>query len=114
MAKTLSYRIKTTPKLFVHPPSAWLKLFASPLFAGVKLHVPPHSRFVAPPLPVISDQSLMDVGRLTSLICIMVDMIKDGKQVKDHPLPGLDCVDSTAGDEDEALELSEKESNDIV
>ena len=33
--------------------------------------------------------------------------------MKDHPLPGLVCVDS-AGDEDEALELSEKESNDIV
>ena len=36
MAKTLSYHVKTTPKLFV----------------------PPLSRFVAPPLPVISDQSL--------------------------------------------------------
>ena len=41
MAKTSSYRVKTTPKLFVPPPSAWLKLFPPPLFIGVKLHVPP-------------------------------------------------------------------------
>ena len=57
MAKTSSYCLKTTPKLFVSHPSAWLKLFPPPLFVGVKLHMPP-SRFVAPPLPVISDQSL--------------------------------------------------------
>ena len=30
MSKTSSYRIKTTPKLVVPPPSAWLKLFPSP------------------------------------------------------------------------------------
>ena len=42
MAKTSSYRVKTTPKLFAPPPSAWLKLFPPPpLFVGVKLHVPP-------------------------------------------------------------------------
>ena len=41
MAKTSSYRVKSTPKLFVPPPSAWLKLFPPPLFVGVKLHVPP-------------------------------------------------------------------------
>ena len=43
------------------PPLAWLKLFHPP-FVGVKLHLPP-SRFVAPPPPVISDQSL-NVGSL--------------------------------------------------
>ena len=41
MAKTSSYRVKSTQKLFVPPPSEWLKLFLSPLFVGVKLHVPP-------------------------------------------------------------------------
>ena len=51
---------KTTLKLCVPPPpSAWLKLFPSPLFVGVKLHMPPIP-FCSPPppLPVISDQSL--------------------------------------------------------
>ena len=63
MAKTSSYRIKTTPKLVVPPPSAWLKLFPFPLFVKVKLHVPPPLRFCSPPppLPVISDQSLRAV-----------------------------------------------------
>ena len=53
MAKTSSYRVKTTPKLVVPPPSAWIKPFLPPppLFVGVKPHMPP-------PLPVISDQSL--------------------------------------------------------
>ena len=51
MAKTSSYRVKSTPKLFVPPPSEWLKLFLPPLFVGVTLHVPPPSRFVAPPSP---------------------------------------------------------------
>ena len=51
MAKTSSYCVKTTLKLFVPPPSAWLKLFPPPFFVGVKLHVPPPSRFVAPPSP---------------------------------------------------------------
>ena len=42
------------------PPSARLKHFPTPLFVGVKLHILP-SRFVPPPppLPIISDQSLM-------------------------------------------------------
>ena len=50
MAKTSSYHVKTTPKLF--PP---------PLFIGVKLHMrPPPLPFCSPPpLPVISDQSLI-------------------------------------------------------
>ena len=58
MAKTSSYRVKTTPKLFVPPPpSEWLKLFLPPLFVRVKLHVTPLP-FCSPPLPIISDQSL--------------------------------------------------------
>ena len=63
MAKTSSYRVKTTPKLFVTPPSEWLKLFPPPLFVGVKLHVPPLP-FCSPPLPVISDQSLKGLQKL--------------------------------------------------
>ena len=54
MAKTSTYRVKPTPKLFVPPPSlAWLKLFPPPtLYIGVKTsHAPPPSRFVAPPPP---------------------------------------------------------------
>ena len=59
MAKTSSYSVKTIHKMFVPPPpSAWLKPFPPPLFVGVKLHVPPPLPFGAPPLPVISDQSL--------------------------------------------------------
>ena len=59
MAKTSSYCVKTTSKLFMPAPSASLKLPPPPLFVGVKLHVHPLSRFVAPhPLPVLSDQSL--------------------------------------------------------
>ena len=58
MAKISSYHVKTTQKLVAPPPLAWLKLIPPPpLFVGVKLHMPP-SRCVAPPLPVISDQSL--------------------------------------------------------
>ena len=49
MAKISSYRVKTC----CAPPSEWLKLFLPPLFVGVKLHVPPPSRFIAPPLPVL-------------------------------------------------------------
>ena len=60
MAKTSSYCVKTTPKLFVLPPPpppfSMAKTFSPPLFVGVKLHMPP-SRFVAP-LTVISDQVL--------------------------------------------------------
>ena len=42
MAKTSSYCVKYTPKLVVPPPpSAWLILFLSPLFVGVRLHMPP-------------------------------------------------------------------------
>ena len=37
------------------PPSAWLKLFPSPLFV---LHMPPLPFCSPPPFPVISDQSL--------------------------------------------------------
>ena len=59
MAKTSSYCVRTTPKLLrPPPPSAWLKLCPPPLFIGVKLHVAPPSRFVPPPLSVLSDQSL--------------------------------------------------------
>ena len=48
MAKTSSYHVKTTPELFVPPPSAWLKLFLPP---------PPFRRgktSSAPPLPFCS------------------------------------------------------------
>ena len=56
--------VKKLPKNYLCHPSAWLKLFPSPLFVEVKLPppsrfvAPPPPRFVAPPLPVISDQSL--------------------------------------------------------
>ena len=71
MAKTSSYHLKSTPKLVVPPPSERLKLFPPPpLFIGVKLHVPPPSRFVAPPpLPVISDHSLSVTMLLFQIIC---------------------------------------------
>ena len=50
MAKTSSYRVKTTPKLFVPPPSAWLKLFPPPPpFRRGKTSRDPPSRLVAPP-----------------------------------------------------------------
>ena len=52
MAKTSSYYIKTTPKLFV-PPFSMARTFS----VGVKLHMP-LLPFCSPPLPVISDQSL--------------------------------------------------------
>ena len=59
MVKASSYPVKTTSNLVVPPPlSAWLKLFPPPLFVGVKLHMPPYG-FVATPLPIISDQSLI-------------------------------------------------------
>ena len=52
MAKTSSYHVKCTPKLFVAPPpSELLKLFPPPLFVGVKLHVPPPLPFCSPPSP---------------------------------------------------------------
>ena len=52
MAKTSSYRIKTTPKLFVAPPpSEWLKLCPPALFIGVKLHMPPPLPFCSPAPP---------------------------------------------------------------
>ena len=69
MAKTSSYHVKTTPKLFVPPPSAWLKLFRPPLFVGVKLHVPPPP-VLLPPLPLISDQSLIGNVTVTPLYFI--------------------------------------------
>ena len=70
MAKTLSYRVKTSPKNVVPPPhSEWLKLLSPPLFVGVKLHVPPPLPFCSPPLPVISDQSL----RNTLLPALRID-----------------------------------------
>ena len=60
MAKTSSYHVKSTPKLFVPPASEWLKLFPPPPFRkGKTSRAPPPSRFVAPPLPVISDHSLI-------------------------------------------------------
>ena len=49
MAKISSYRLKTTPILFVAPPpSAWLKLPPPLLRRGKPSHAPP-SRFVPPP-----------------------------------------------------------------
>ena len=59
-AKTSSYHVKTTPKLFVPPPFSMAKTFSAPPFRRGKTSraPPPPSRFVAPPLPVISDQSL--------------------------------------------------------
>ena len=50
MAKTSSSCVKTTSKFSVPPP---------PSFSMAKISHAPPSRFVAPPLPVISDQSLM-------------------------------------------------------
>ena len=49
MAKTSSYRVKSTPKLFVPPPSEWLKLFPPPPFRRGKTSRAPPSCFVAPP-----------------------------------------------------------------
>ena len=49
MAKTSSYRIKTTPKLFVPPLQHGQNFFRPPLFVGVKLHVPPPLPFCSPP-----------------------------------------------------------------
>ena len=60
---------KNTPKLVVPPPLlAWLNLFLPPppyFCRGKTSHAPPPSRFVAPrppPLPMISDQSLVISG----------------------------------------------------
>ena len=55
------------PQNFLCPPSAWLKLFLSPLFVGVKLHLPPLPFCNPPPLPVISDQSLNAVALANTL-----------------------------------------------
>ena len=56
MAKTSSYRVKTTPKRFVPPPPfSMAKTFSAPPFHRGKTSLAPPSRFVAPPLPVISD-----------------------------------------------------------
>ena len=51
MAKTSSYHVETTPKRFVTPPppSAWLKVFPTPVFIGVKLHMPAPLLFCSPP-----------------------------------------------------------------
>ena len=60
MAKTSSYHVKPTPKLFVSPPSAWLRLFPPPppFRRGKTSHAPPLP-FCSRLLPVISDQSLI-------------------------------------------------------
>ena len=50
MAKTSSFRIKTTPKLFVPPPPfSMAKTFSAPPFCRRKTSSAPPSRFVAPP-----------------------------------------------------------------
>ena len=51
MAKTSSYRIKTTPKLVVPPPSAWLKLCLPPPFHRGKTSRAPPLPFCSPPPP---------------------------------------------------------------
>ena len=61
MAKTSSYHVKTNPN-FLCPPFSMAKTFsAAPPFRRGKTSRAPPSRFVAPPLPVISDQSLSEV-----------------------------------------------------
>ena len=58
MAKTLSYRVKTTPKLLTPPPLSMAKTPPSPaLFHSC---AKPLSSFCSPPppLPIISDNSL--------------------------------------------------------
>ena len=55
----LPYNMALTYKLVVPPLQHGSNFVRPPLFIGVKLHVPPPSRFVAPPpIPVISDQFL--------------------------------------------------------
>ena len=51
MAKTSSYRVKSTPKLFVPPPFRMAKTFSAPPFRRGKTSRAPPSRFVAPPSP---------------------------------------------------------------
>ena len=57
MAETSSFYVKTTPKQFV-PPFSMAKAFSDAPFRRGKTSRAPPSRFVAPPLPVISDQAL--------------------------------------------------------
>ena len=49
MAKTSSYRVKSTPKPFVPPLQNGSNFPPPPLFVGVKLHVPPPLPFCSPP-----------------------------------------------------------------
>ena len=52
MAKTSSYCVKSTPKLFVPPPPFRMaKTFSAPPFRRGKTSRAPPSRFVAPPSP---------------------------------------------------------------
>ena len=51
MAKTSSYRVKSTPKLVVPPPFRMAKTFSAPPFRRGKTSRAPPSRFVAPPSP---------------------------------------------------------------
>ena len=60
MAKTSSYRVHTTPTLFV-PPFRMAKTFSAPpppFCWGKTSRAPPLLPFCSPPLPVINDQSL--------------------------------------------------------
>ena len=68
MAKTSSYRVKSTPKLVVPPPFRMAKTFSAPPFRRGKTSRAPPSRFVAPPLPVISDHSLKTPGALETFM----------------------------------------------
>ena len=61
MAKTSSYCIETTSKLFVPPPPPFsmAETLSVPLFAGIKLNMPSRSSICTPhPFPVISYQTL--------------------------------------------------------
>ena len=51
--------LKQPQNLLCPPPFSMAK---TPFFVGVELHLPPPSRFVAPTLPIISDQSLHKPG----------------------------------------------------
>ena len=53
MVKTQAPVLKIPQNLLCPPLSGWLKLFPTPLFVGVKLHLPPHHPpiFAAPPPP---------------------------------------------------------------
>ena len=67
MAKTSSYRVKTTQN-FLCPPFSTANTFSAPPFRRGKSSRVPPSRFVAPPLPVISDQSLRSFKKRPRLL----------------------------------------------